>query len=56
MMNKKEHIARHIMLHKKFDELLADFIRHTDKLPSKTNLMEFLEWSHQQTIDPDEEE
>ena len=46
------HIARHQELHRAFDELLADFITHTGKLPSNTTLMEFLTWSYQQTIDP----
>ncbi len=51
-MNKEEHKARHVELHKKFDELLADFIGHTDNLPSQTNLMTFMNWSHEQTIHP----
>lgn len=48
----KEHKERHIKLHKYFDELLADFIDHTKKMPSKTTLMEFLTWSYEQTILP----
>lgn len=55
-MTKDEHKNRHKELHKSLDELLADFISHTKNLPSKTNLIEFLEWSHTQTIDPTEEE
>lgn len=51
-MNKSEHKARHKMLHRKFDELLADFIGHTRKLPSQTSLTEFMEWSYRQTISP----
>ena len=51
-MNEEEHKARHVELHQKFDELLADFIGHTDGLPSKTTLMEFMTWSHEQTIHP----
>ena len=51
-MNKEEHQARHVKLHESFDELLADFIGHTDGLPSTTTLMEFMTWSHEQTIHP----
>ena len=50
------HQERHVFLHKCFDELLADFIGHTGSLPSQTKLMEFLEWSHSQTIKPTEKQ
>lgn len=53
-MNKKEHKKRHRELHQRFDELLADFIGHTKKLPSETTLLEFMEWSYQQTKNPTE--
>ena len=55
-MTREEHIARHIELHHKFDELIADFIGHTKGLPSKTTVMELMMWSHQQTLDPTESE
>ena len=51
-MTKEEHIKKHKKLHKSLDELLANFIYHTGKLPSNTNLMVFLKWSYKQTIDP----
>jgi hypothetical protein len=51
-MDKEEHKARHVELHQKFDELMADFIGHTGRLPSKTTVMEFMTWSHEQTIEP----
>jgi hypothetical protein len=54
-MTYEEHKKRHQELHSAFDELLADFIYHTGKLPSGTTLMEFMDWSHQQTIDPTSE-
>lgn len=54
MMTKGEHIKRHLKLHKYFDELLADFIRHTNGVPSKSTLLELLKWSHSQTINPTE--
>ena len=44
-----KHRKRHILLHKYLDELVADFINHTDKLPSETPLMALMEWSYQQT-------
>jgi len=55
-MTKEQHIRRHQDLHRSLDELLADFITHTEKLPSKTYITELLRWSHQQTIAPAEKE
>lgn len=54
-MTEGEHIERHKLLHKYFDELLGDFIQKTEKSLSQTNLIEFMEWSYQQTIKPDTE-
>lgn len=51
-MTDKKHQLRHQELHKAFDELLADFIGNTKRLPSKTTIMEFMEWSYQQTVNP----
>jgi hypothetical protein len=51
-MEKEVHIKRHQELHRSFDELLADFITHTEKLPSESTVMELMQWSHQQTINP----
>ena len=48
----KVHKLRHILLHQHLDELMADFILHSKKLPSKTTVMELVLWSHQQTIEP----
>ena len=48
----EEHRQYHARLHHALDVLLADFILHTEKLPSKTTIMELAEWSHRQTIDP----
>jgi hypothetical protein len=53
-MNKEEHKERHAMLHKLLDELVADFIIHTDKRPSITTVLEFMQWSYEQTINPSE--
>lgn len=54
MMEKAEHIAIHKELHNCLDELIADFITHTGRLPSKTSVMELMAWSHEQTINPTE--
>lgn len=53
-MNREEHIERHKELHNKLDELVADFISTTNNLPSKTTLMDFMAWSHEQTINPED--
>ena len=54
-MNREEHKARHQLLHKELDELIADFITHTKSLPSKTSLMELMSWSRIQTTNPTED-
>lgn len=51
-MTPEEHKQRHIELHKMLDELIADFISQTGKMPSKTTVMELMQWSYQQTLDP----
>jgi len=51
-MDKKIHRKRHIALHKILDELVADFIDNTHKLPSKSTVMELMEWSSEQTKNP----
>jgi hypothetical protein len=57
-MNREKHIERHKELHKVLDELVADFVRHSEGYPllSDTTVMKFMEWSHQQTINPTEEQ
>jgi hypothetical protein len=50
----EEHRARHVELHRSLDELVADFIRHTDRLPSETSVMDLMMWSHAQTQNPTE--
>jgi hypothetical protein len=55
-MDREEHIKRHKELHASLDELMANMIMHTNKMPSKTTVMELMQWSHQQTIEPTEEE
>jgi hypothetical protein len=55
-MEKYNHAERHKKLHDSLDELVADFIAHTGKLPSETTLMDFIKWSHEQTLNPTENE
>jgi hypothetical protein len=52
-MTKEEHIEVHEILHRHLDELVADFINCTKKLPSRTTLLEFMEWSAKQLTNPD---
>jgi hypothetical protein len=51
-MTKEKHRKRHEELHNCLDELLADYLTITGKLPSETSLMEFLHWSHLQMLEP----
>lgn len=53
-LSKFDHRRRHIALHKAFDELLADFILHTGKLPSQTSIFDLMSWSFEQTMEPTE--
>lgn len=51
----QEHAKSHVLLHEYFDELVADFIRHTGKLPSRTTVLELMQWSAGQRVSPTEE-
>jgi hypothetical protein len=44
-----EHRKRHQQLHKALDELVADYIGETEALPSKTTILELINWSYKQT-------
>jgi len=50
----QEHKERHQKLHQGLDELVADFICHTYKLPSKTTILDLIRWSYEQTLNPTE--
>lgn len=51
----EQHKARHETLHAALDELIADYLScHRDALPSTTTALALIEWSHRQTINPDE--
>lgn len=55
-MTKEEHRERHIKLHRNLDELAADFIEQEGKRISQVTVLELMEWSHQQTIEPTEKQ
>lgn len=43
---------KHKELHNSLDQLVACFIEQTEKSLSETTVMELIQWSYQQTIDP----
>jgi hypothetical protein len=52
LLTHEEHIERHKILHKEIDELIADYINCTKRHLSDTNLIQFITWSYEQTINP----
>lgn len=52
-MNIEYHRQLHIKLHRKLDELVADFIAHGKGFPSKSTVLQLIEWSHKQTVNVD---
>lgn len=55
-MTPQEHKERHQMLHRYLDELVADWITHTQKRPSQATVLELMKWSAQQTQNPTDHE
>lgn len=54
-LDRTEHRAAHQQLHDSLDELLADWFAHVKSArPSTSTVLELMQWSHQQTISPDE--
>ncbi len=51
-MEKQKHIEYHKQLHKCLDELAGDFFAQTGKMPSKSSVMDLMEWSCKQTENP----
>jgi len=52
-MTPEEHKAQHEVLHKFLDELVADFVQHNPgRYLAQTTIMELVQWSHSQTVDP----
>lgn len=54
-LTKEQHRNRHVTLHHAFDELFADFIQHGGGRTGQP-IMALIEWSYQQTQEPDHEE
>jgi len=52
----EEHKKRHIELHSKLDELVADWITHTGNYSSKSTVFDLIEWSFKQCSEPTEKE
>lgn len=48
------HERIHRWLHKSLDQLVADYIGHTKKMPSETNLLDFMNWSAGEKESPTE--
>ena len=51
--NIREHRQRHIQLHRALDELAADYISQTERLPSKATILDLMRWSSKQAEGPD---
>lgn len=59
---KEQHRRRHQILHRALDELAADWALHHTKLRetgqiklyTNSTIMELMQWSHKQTVEPDE--
>jgi hypothetical protein len=52
-VTRDEHHKRHLQLHAYLEELVADFVAHTRRLPSETTILQLAEWSYTQTVSPD---
>lgn len=55
-MDKQEHKERHVMLQKYLDEIVADFINHTEALPSQTSVLELMFWAAAEAKEPTEKD
>ena len=54
-MTREQHRRRHKLLHQLFDELCADYLcHHRGAMPRTTNMHMLMEWSAQQSQNPDE--
>lgn len=51
-MTEDEHKQIRVLLHKKLDELVADFIEQTGKSLNESSIMELIEWSYRQAQSP----
>lgn len=51
-MTEEQHKRRHALLHRRFDELLADFYAQTGRVSAETTLAQFMDWSARQCASP----
>jgi len=54
LSDRDKHVLRHKRLHECLDELIADMMLHTQHLPSKTSIMQLMEWDYSQAKNPTE--
>lgn len=47
-----EHKNNHIELHNKLDELVADYISHSQKTLTNTSVLDLMIWSYSQVLNP----
>lgn len=61
-MTHAEHKRRHEEMHRSLEELLNDFLKHhrvrvfDRSLARKLTVYELMDWSYQQTLDPEAQE
>lgn len=54
-MDKERHAKHHSTLHRHLDELMTDYMTfHPGAVPSKTTVLELMQWSYTQTVEPSE--
>lgn len=51
-LTKEQHKKRHQLLYRHLDELIADWMRHTQKPVLDQPIIELLKWSAEQMKDP----
>lgn len=51
-MSREEHQDRHILLHRKLDELLADWITHEPTASIDRPVIDLMKWSCEQAKEP----
>ena len=52
VMETQIHKKKHEELHKMLDQLVADWIWHTKKMPSEASILDLVAWSFEQTKNP----
>lgn len=52
--DREAHRVQHARLHAALDELVADWMVHTNKTPSQATIADLIRWSADQTYSPTE--